>query len=113
MQENLTEKIGLTVSASTMKTLEKIEAAHGTPAVRFSRLLVEAACKFYDEHGFFSFPVRIEPETFQAGYVAEMQTKYGKSVSPAADRLETDLTKELKRAAKKLAQVMPKSAPRR
>lgn len=45
------------------------EKHHVTPQ-ELGRGLFAAAASFYREHGFFSFPVRIEPEAFQRSWLA-------------------------------------------
>lgn len=61
----------------TAATLKHMASAHGVTPVEVTRRLLLAACQFYREHGWFSFPVVIEPEAFQARYVAEAQAAYG------------------------------------
>jgi hypothetical protein len=56
--------------------LNAIDEKHGIAPVELARRLVEAACSFYETHGWFSFPVVIEPEAFQARFVAETQAAY-------------------------------------
>lgn len=51
--------------------LNAIQQKHRTSPTDLARGLLEAACAFYRTHGWFSFPVVIEPEAFQARFVAE------------------------------------------
>lgn len=46
-------------------TINAIDSIHGIPPAELTRRLLEAACKFYRENGWFSFPIIIEPEEFQ------------------------------------------------
>jgi PAS domain S-box-containing protein len=53
-------------------TINAIDARHGIAPAEFTRKLLEAACKFYKDHGWFSFPVKIEPEEFQPAHAYPM-----------------------------------------
>lgn len=57
-------------------TLREIEAKHNIAPIKFTAGLIQAACQFYREKGWFSFPVVIRPEAFQTRYVAEEQAAY-------------------------------------
>lgn len=48
-----------------------IDRNHGIGPAKLGAGLLHAACQFYRQHGWFSFPVVIEPVAFQAKYVAE------------------------------------------
>lgn len=76
MAGKLDRQLNLSIDAGTEQTLAKIYERHTLKPTDFGRRLVEAACQFYEEHGWFSFPVVIEPEAFQARYVAEEQAAY-------------------------------------
>jgi hypothetical protein len=64
------------------ESLRKIEAEHNIAPTKFTAGLIRAACQFYRKHGWFSFPVVIEPEVFQARYVAEEQAAYEAGKKP-------------------------------
>lgn len=88
------------------EAINAIAKKHRIVPVDLARGLVEAACDFYERHGFFSFPVRIEPEAFQQGYIeaeSRLTAKYG--LTPAqqvlmgpekleAHRLQWELNEE-------------------
>jgi hypothetical protein len=50
--------------------INSIRERHKIEPADLVRGLLEAAAKFYRDQGFFSFPVRIEPEDFQRSYIA-------------------------------------------
>lgn len=56
--------------------LNRLCEKHNIPPANLVRGLLEAAVEFYRKHGWFTFPVRIEPEAFQARYVAEERALY-------------------------------------
>lgn len=84
--ENLTEKIGLTVTETDYKTLLEIQRDSGHKPVVVARLLVEQACQFYRENGWFRFPVVIEPAEFSA--VAERDEPAPKAGVSDAEKAE-------------------------
>jgi hypothetical protein len=57
-------------------TLREIDKTHQIAPTKFTAALIKSACQFYREKGWFSFPIVIEPEAFQARYVAEEQAIY-------------------------------------
>lgn len=73
----ITDKVFARVDDDLARGINAIVDKHNTEPAVLVRGLLEAAVAFYDAHGWFSFPVRIEPEAFQAQYVAELQAKYG------------------------------------
>lgn len=84
-------QLGVRVDEETVRTLLVMEEKHRVAPVDLARGLLEAACQFYREHGWFSFPVRIEPEAFQARYVAEQQGAYNAiPPTPKKDRKKKD-----------------------
>lgn len=100
--ELLSEKVAVRVSPSTWAGLEKIEARHGYAPTQIARLLLEGAVNFFDEHGYFHFPVVIEPAPL-AALAAEAPGTYGPEgknapavISPAVVAIQ----EELGRAAK-------------
>lgn len=52
-------------------TINEIALRHRITPADLTRGLLEAACQFYREHGWFSFPILIEPLAFQAVKAAE------------------------------------------
>jgi hypothetical protein len=88
----LTKQLNFGVTDETHRIVMEITRKHRTQPTDLCRGLVEAACDFYEQHGFFSFPVRIEPEAFQHGYitkVAEPASPYGERPNAAAE-IEAD-----------------------
>ena len=68
------------------QTLLAIQAKHGTAPNELTRKLLKSACDFYDQHGFFSFPVCIEPLAFQRAWIAaEEQAGYGQAPKKSPD----------------------------
>lgn len=58
-------------------TINAIAENHRILPPDLTRGLLDAACKFYEEHGWFSFPVKITPIAFQTNSVEENQALYG------------------------------------
>lgn len=65
MDENLTKQINVAVTQSTYDVLIGIKNRHKILPNVLARELLVAAAEFYARHGWFSFPVVIEPEEFQ------------------------------------------------
>ena len=63
-------QIGLRCSDEMSATLKEIERTHRIAPIELARGLVDATCQFYRQHGWFSFPVVIQPEAFQRQYIA-------------------------------------------
>lgn len=60
--EDLLYVRGMTPYAATMNAIAK---HHRITPTDLARGLIESACAFYDEHGWFSFPVTVIPTVFQ------------------------------------------------
>lgn len=103
----LTKQINISISEQTRATLDAIAAKHGTPVTDVCRRLIEEACLFFDQHGWFTFPVRIEPEAFQARYVAENPGAYGSAIS------DTELLAMQEKARQALQGSRPPARPPR
>lgn len=85
--------ISLRCDDAMSATLKDIHLKHQVPPVALARGLIEAALRFYTEHRFFSFPVRIEPEAFQREWLAaaeQPQAGYGEGAEVKLDHLEND-----------------------
>lgn len=72
----ITDAIFARIDPKTAETINAITEKHQIEAAVLVRGVVRAACAFYEKHGWFSFPVIIQPEAFQARYVAEEQALY-------------------------------------
>lgn len=69
MSGPLTNQINVNVNDDMNRMLGEIYSKHKISRNDLARALLDAACGFYKEHGWFSLPVRIEPEAFQAKYL--------------------------------------------
>ena len=65
MSGNLTKQINVSIDEATFATLGEIYGRHRISRADIARATLEQVCAFYDAHGWFSLPVRIEPESFQ------------------------------------------------
>lgn len=97
--------------AHRAETLNKISDLHRIDHVELARGLVEAACDFYEEHGFFSFPVRIEPEAFQRQWLAAEGRQSGYEPSPTAVIEAEEAARRDDAARKKKARTRRGGAP--
>lgn len=70
MAELLNKQVNVGMSERTHKALADCASKHNTKPVDICRGLIEAGMRFYEEHGWLTFPVRIEPEAFQRDYIA-------------------------------------------
>lgn len=82
-------------------TINEIAEKHRIAPADFTRGLLEAACSFYQAHGWFSFPVVIAPQEFQlslhaAEAAAPYFTKKAEAVTKDGD-LKKVITQELRR----------------
>lgn len=66
-------QLNISISPELLDTLEAIRAAHGVPPPELARVLLSKAAEFYQTHGFFTLPVRLEPES---GFI-ERTIQYG------------------------------------
>jgi hypothetical protein len=57
-----TGQLSIRISPELVEGVEAIEEKHHLGQAEIVRGLVEAAVKFYQQNGFFSFPVHLEPE---------------------------------------------------
>lgn len=71
------DRLNIRLPGDLLVTLEEIQKKHGLNATEIARRCLEAVADFYNKHGFFSFPVRLEPE---AGFI-ERAIQYGTSVN--------------------------------
>lgn len=72
----LTDRITVRFDEAQSAVLSELEHKHKVPAADCIRGLVAAMADFYQEHGWFSFPARIEPERFQSEIIDEAVKKY-------------------------------------
>lgn len=71
VKREFTGQLNFKCQEDVTAALLEIRERHHIEPVDFSRGLLKAACQFYRENGWFSFPVVIEPLAFQAKFVAE------------------------------------------
>jgi len=57
-----TEQISVRMDPALYRTLTEIERRHGLPPTEMARRALEEIAAFYKQHGWFSFPARIEPK---------------------------------------------------
>lgn len=69
------KQLNISFTADTWKTLSLIEKKHKHTRVVFVRSVAEEACRFYENEGWISFPLKVIPEAFQWGAVAEEQQR--------------------------------------
>jgi len=62
MAEKKDDRLNVRMPTADIAELNSIHQKLGIPPAEFVRKLTESALAFYRTHGFFSFPVRIEPE---------------------------------------------------
>lgn len=56
------KQLNVAITAEMAATLAEIKAHHRYLAPQVARGLLEEACKFYDKHKWFGFPVRFEAD---------------------------------------------------
>lgn len=72
-EELLDEQINVTVSKALLARIKKIKKHHGYSGAYIGRMLLEAACDFYDRNGFLHFPIIVVPEPIQGYYISELK----------------------------------------
>jgi hypothetical protein len=72
----VTDKVFARIEEDLAEGINAIHEKHHIEPAVLVRGLLEAAVSFYRDKGFFSFPVVIHPEAFQARWVAETQAEY-------------------------------------
>lgn len=72
----ITDKVFARVEEDLADGINAIHEKHHIEPAVLVRGLLESAVAFYRLHGFFSFPVVVNPEAFQARWVAETQSEY-------------------------------------
>ena len=79
----LSDQVSVRIAPEWRETLRAIEEKHRIPPPEFIRGLVEAGLEFYREHGWFAFPVSVQPVRDYVQAVAETQSRYEASPSTA------------------------------
>lgn len=90
-KRNNEDVLGLRGLLPYREFITAMDTKHKIPPAELGRGLFAAAAEFYRVHGWFSFPVRIEPEAFQARYVAEHQAPFtvaAKTGAPAGGQID-------------------------
>lgn len=80
----LSDQVSVRISPEWRETLRSIEEKHRIPPPEFIRGLVEAGLDFYRQHGWFAFPVSIQPGAEYVQAVAETQSRYEAGPTPPA-----------------------------
>lgn len=80
----LSDQVSVRISPEWRETLRAIEDKHRIPPPDFIRGLVEAGLEFYREHGWFAFPVSVQPVRDYVQAVAETRSRYDAEPPPAA-----------------------------
>ncbi len=75
----LSDQVSVRIDPEWRETLRSIEDKHRIPPPEFIRGLVAAGLAFYREHGWFAFPVSVQPGQDYVQAVAETQSQYGKT----------------------------------
>lgn len=78
----LSDQVSVRIDPEWRETLRIIEEKHRIPPPEFIRGLVDAGLQFYREHGWFAFPVNVQPLNDYIQAVAETQAAY--HAKPAA-----------------------------
>ncbi len=79
----LSDQVSVRISPEWREALRTIEDKHRIPPPEFIRGLVEAGLAFYREHGWFAFPVSVQPVRDYVDAVAETQSRYDAGPPPA------------------------------
>lgn len=72
----LSDQVSVRIDPEWRETLRSIEEKHRIPAPEFIRGLVDAGLEFYRTHGWFAFPVSVQPGEAYVQAVAETQSRY-------------------------------------
>jgi hypothetical protein len=73
----LSDQVSVRIDPEWREILRTIEEKHRIPPPEFIRGLVAAGLEFYRHHGWFAFPVNVQPGDDYVNAVAETQTRYG------------------------------------
>ncbi len=99
-------QITVKVTAETLAKFKKIEAKHGLNPSDALRRLGDAMLAFYEQYGFFSFPVKMEPEEgwlMRAAELAAEQNRQGALEAAKRAALQTPPPAPLKQTKKTAA----------
>ena len=72
----LSDQVSVRIDPEWRETLRTIEDKHRIPPPDFIRGLVAAGLEFYRAHGWFAFPVSVQPVRDYVQAVAETQSRY-------------------------------------
>lgn len=82
----LSDQVSVRISPEWRETLRSIEDKHRIPPPEFIRGLVEAGLRFYQENGWFAFPVSVQPVRDYVQAVAETQSRYDATPAGSAPK---------------------------
>ena len=94
----LSDQVSVRIAPEWRDALRSIEEKHRIPPPDFIRGLVEAGLQFYREHGWFAFPVSVQPVPAYVQAVAETQNRYNTAPATAAVPSSAPATKAKKPA---------------
>ena len=78
----LSDQVSVRISPEWRETLRVIEEKHRIPPPEFIRGMVAAGLEFYRLHGWFAFPVNVQPGPEYLQAVAETHSLYDASPKP-------------------------------
>jgi hypothetical protein len=78
----LSDQVSVRISPEWRETLRIIEEKHRIPPPEFIRGMVAAGLEFYRLHGWFAFPINVQPGPEYVQAVAETQSRYDASPKP-------------------------------
>jgi hypothetical protein len=78
------DRLNIRLPSDLISTLNEIQEKHGLGASEITRRCLEAVAEFYRQHGFFSFPVKMEPEAGWLMRAVEYQAAQNKTGAEAA-----------------------------
>lgn len=79
----LSDQVSVRISPEWRETLRLIEEKHRIPPPEFIRGLVAAGLEFYRAHGWFAFPINVQPGPEYVQAVKDSQNRFDSS-APAS-----------------------------
>jgi hypothetical protein len=73
----LSDQVSVRIDPEWRDVLRTIEEKHRIPPPEFIRGLVAAGLEFYRNHGWFAFPIHVQPGDDYVDAVAETRAHYG------------------------------------
>jgi hypothetical protein len=105
MPQKNDDRLSVRVPSELRAVLAKIEEKHGYTEPVLARKCLEAVAAFYEKNGFFSFPVRIEPE---AAFLQSTRSFLESSDAGLPGVAGTDAEREAIRKSRTVAKGKPK-----